>query len=490
MRGLPTLVAFLLLLAPLGVVGQGEDPSSSSSSTTMPEAPGSPPDNSTGNSTGNGATSSPRGPPGDGCPLPRERPDNQTEIDACTQRYCRENPGDQRRCEAEEPESGPRPPAGWEAWCRDEARDDSQRDRCRQALAEFEGERDGRWISFRVDAANVTLLDYRIAGGLVLESIHLETGSENLTVQRSGSALRIGDGDSELVLHDNPTGLVRFKGDDGSITVVLAAGSRVDRSEDGLVARIQLPDGRVAHLRSDNATWLDARTVLMTGFGAILVPAAERPQEGPAQDAEEQDRGEKVKAAIEERRIGAEITLHSPRGLAAAASDDGNGSVEVLAYDDVEVKVQMPAAAVATPEAPIRIEVSAELEHGRTIVLNLNRSLLDSARPDSLVLRYFDLHEQADGSVLETEVVLRMASSLQDVLEAGDDSGQPEFWVVEDANGLQALVSVPHWSTHIITVGSLAQLSSPNVVAGLAIGVAASLLAAGVMFWPRRPEDD
>lgn len=489
MRGLPTLVAVLLLLAPLGVAGQGEDPSSSSSTTTASERPGSQ-GNATGNATGNSTSPSPQaGPAADGCPLPRERPDNQTEIDACKERYCRENPDDQRRCGPEQPESGPRPPAGWEAWCRDEAREDSQRDRCRQALAEFEGERDGRWISFRVDAANTTLLDYRVAGSPVLESIHLETGSDNLTVQRTGSALRIGDGDSELVLHDNPTGLVRFKGDDGSITVVLAAGSQVARSEDGLVARIQMPDGRVVHLRSENATWLDSRTVLMAGFGAILVPAAERPQEGPAQDAEQQDRGEKVKAAIEERRIGAEITLRSPGGL-AAATEDGNGSVEVLAYDDVEVKVQMPAGAVATPEAPIRIEVSAELEHGRTIVLNLNRSLLDSARPDSLLLRYFDLHEQADGSVLETEVVLRMASSLQDILEAGDDGGQPEFWVVQDANGLQALVSVPHWSAHAITIGSLAQLSSPNVLAGLAIGVAASLLAAGVMFWPRRPEED
>lgn len=485
MRGLATLVAFLLLLAPLGVAGQGgdEDPERSSSSTSSSQGP----DPEPGNTTGNSSSPSPA-PEGDGCPLPQERPDNQSEIDSCKQRYCRENPEDERRCRSEQPPAR-RPPAGWEAWCRDEAREDSQRDRCRQALAEFEGERDGRWVSFRVDAANATLLDYQVAGSPVLDSIHLETGSENLTVQRSGSALRIGDGDSELVLHDDPTGLVRFKGDDGSMTLVLAAGSQVDRSEDGLVARIQLPDGRVAHLRSDNATWLDSRTVLMAGFGALLVPAADRPQDGPAEDADEQDRDEKVKVAIEERRIGAEITLHPPRDR-AAATDDGNGSVEVLAYDDVEVKVQMPSGDVATPEAPIRIEVSAELKDGRTIVLNLNRSLLDSAEPDSLVLRYFDLYEQDDGSVVETEVVIRMASGLQDVLDAGDDSGQPEFWVVEDANGLQALVSVPHWSAHAITIGSLARLTSPNVMAGLAIGVAASLLAAGVMFWPRRPEDD
>lgn len=490
MRGSATLLALLLLLSPLGAAqdyGHEGTRSSSSSTTGDPHSEENSTEGADGNSTSSGNSTS-DGPRGDGCPMPQGQPDNQTELDACKERYCRENHEDARRCGSEdEAPEGPRPPQGWERWCRDEARDDSQRERCRQALAHYESDGDDRWISFRVDAANATLLDYTVDGSPLLESIHLETGSGNLTVHRTGSVLRLGDEDSELVLHDAPTGLVRFKGDDGSITVTLVNGSHVDRSEDGRVARIQLPDGRVAHLRADNATWLDNRTVLMAGFGAILLPAADREGqgEGEGEETEHGERDEKVQEAIENRKVGAEITL---RGQADARAG-GNGSVEVLAYDDVEVAVLLPSGKFATPEAPIRIEVGAELDEGRTIVLNVNRSLLESADPGALVLRYFDLYDQPDGSILETEVVFRSASSLQDILDPSDDGGAPEYWVVEDANGIQVLASVPYWSVHAITVGSLARVT-PSVMAGVAIGVAGSLVAAAVMLWPRKPEDE
>ncbi len=264
----------------------------------------------------------------------------------------------------------------------------------------------------------------------------------------------------------------------------------MQHSEDGTAARIEYSGGRIGHLRSENATFLDDHTVLAMGFMALLVPH-ERESESSPGDDEGERRDDKVNDAIEDRRIGAEITLHQPAPAIAAAAD-GNASdgVEVLAYDDVQVHVQMPSSGVATPEAPIRIEVSADLAEGRTIVLNVDRSLLESADPESLVLGYFDLHEQADGSILETEILFRQASSLQDVLDPTDDGGSPEYWVVEDANGLQLMSSVPHWSAHAITLGSLALITAPNVMAGLMIGVAGSLVAGAVLFWPRRAEDD
>ncbi|HUR25589.1 MAG TPA: hypothetical protein VM327_06210 [Candidatus Thermoplasmatota archaeon] len=492
MRASAFLLALLLLLVPLGTAQDGSDgsSSSSSSSSSSPAPGGEEPDRGPG--TGDGASPT----HADGCPLPEEGPDTPEETRACHERFCRENPSQERCRPAETRDGADRGPGEWRRWCRDEARDDAdaERGRCRQALSDFGGGREGRWISFRVDAANASLLDYRVDGLLVAESIHLETGSDNLTVHSTGSALRIGDEDTELVLHDDPTGLVRLKADDGSLTIILPEGSSAQRSTDGDIARIAYEGGRVGHLRADNATFLDGHTILASGFLALLVPEG-RQDEAKAEHHDEAESGH-VTDAIEHRRVGAEITLRpAHKGQAAMASGadtpgTGNGSVEVLAYDDVEVQVQMPAGDHATPDAPIRIEVSADLDEGRTIVLNVERSLLESVDPDALVLRYFDLHDQSDGSVLETEVVFRQAAGLQDVLDPTDDSGNPEYWVVEDANGLQVLASVPHWSAHAITMGSLARLTGPNVMAGLALGVAGSLLAAGVLFWPRRPEED
>ena len=493
MRALASLLALLFLLVPLGAAQGGEgggDPGpGSSSGSSSDEADGNQTSDADGNQTSEDDGSSGSD---DGCPLPEEGPDTPEETEACRERYCRDNPRAERCRSGEDDErrGADRGPSEWRRWCRSEAAEDAQRDRCRQELAEF-GSGDGRWISFRVDAANASLLDYRVGGLLVAESIHLETGSDNLTVRSTGSALRIGDGDTELVLHDDPTGLVRLKAADGSLTILLPAGSSVQGAEDGSIARITYEGGRIGHLRADNATFLDERTVLASGFLALLVPEGRQEQQAVSDDPDDEDEGKSVTDAIEHRRVGAEITLRHRAGQAAMADGArGNGSVEVLAYDDVEVQVQMPDGATATPDAPIRIEVSAELAEGRTIVLNVERALLESADPESLVVRYFDLHEQLDGSVLETEVVFRMAAGLQDVLDPTDDSGSPEYWIVEDANGLQVLASVPHWSAHAITMGSLAKLAGPNVMAGLALGVAGSLLAAGVLFWPRRPEDE
>jgi hypothetical protein len=424
--------------------------------------------------------------------MPERKPDTEAEAQACKEQYCRENPRErvcvQQRQERQESAadnaSAERGPREWQRWCRGEAREDTGRERCRTELARFGASGQGQWVSFRVDAANATLLDYRVAGSPVLDSLHLETGSDNLTVRATGAALRLGDEDTELMLHDDATGLVRLKGDDGSLLLVLPAGTRVDRTDDGTVARLQYPDGRVAHLRIGNATWLDGRTVLAEGFAALLVNP---PEEKSGHDDEVQA---EVKDAIEERKVGAEITLHG-RPAAGRAAAEGNSSVDVLAYDDVQVEVRMPSGAVATPDAPIRVEVSADLKEGRTIVLNVNRSLLEATDPQALVLRYFDLHERDDGSTLETEVVFHQASSLQDVLDARDDSGQPEYWVVQDANGVQVLASVPHWSAHAITIGSLAVLHvTPNVAIGIVAGVAGSVVAAVAMLWPRRRMDE
>lgn len=346
------------------------------------------------------------------------------------------------------------------------------------------GDERGRdWISFRVDAANATLLDYTISGLHALESLHLDLDDGNLSIERVGATLHVRDGDAELRLHDIPTGLIRFKGDDGNVTLAFPAEVGVERGQLG--ARIAYGNGREGHLVADNATWLDNSTVQLNGFFAFHVPArgAAADPQAPARVQEaEQHKDE----AREHGRIGAEVNLR-PQALQAlsAASD----AVEVLAYDDVDVVVD--EASLAHPDVPIRVVVSSELDEGRTIVLNVDEGLLASTNPSHLILRYFDLHNQTDGSVLETEVVFAAASGLQDVLEPTDDGGQPEYWVVEDANGVQVLVSVPHWSAHAITVASIATaFSAPSVAVGIVAGAAASLVMGVLLFLPRRRDDE
>jgi hypothetical protein len=180
---------------------------------------------------------------------------------------------------------------------------------------------------------------------------------------------------------------------------------------------------------------------------------------------------EALKDGKRRSKVGAEIAL--TRG-------EGDKGVQVLSYDNVTVKVR-GTDRVARPGNPINITLSSNLTEGRTFAFTLNRSLLPSDDPDRLVLRYFDVH--ADGN---TEVKFQRADSLADVLDPTNDAGQPEYWVVKDSNGLQVLVSVPHWSTHVVTLGGLDAIVPPSALVGLFAGVLASGIAAVALFVPRR----
>lgn len=435
MRAAAWLLSLLLLLAPMGLAQDG-DSSSSSSSTSGPPSRGPPAacdDDADGNQT---------------CP-PRG---NRTE---------------------------PRPRDG----CRDDE-DDEAAAHCERAVRAIGDERGRDYISFQVDAANATLLDYSIAGLLALERLQLDLDDGNLSIERSGATLHVRDGDAELRLHDIPTGLIRFKGDDGNVTLQFPADAAIERGEQG--ARIAYAGGREGFLVADNATWVDNSTVQLNGFFAFHVPARGAPAQAPAAAIEAEERKDEAR---ENGRIGAEISLKPRPAQASGAALALDDSVEILAYDDVDVVVDLPEQ--ASENAPLRVVVSSELDEGRTIVLNVDEALLASTDPADLVLRYFDVYNRTDGSVYETEVVFASASSLQDVLEPMDDGGQPEFWVVEDANGVQVLVSVPHWSAHAITVASIATaFTAPNVAVGIVAGAAASLVMGVLLFLPRRRDDE
>lgn len=265
---------------------------------------------------------------------------------------------------------------------------------------------------------------------------------------------------ARIQIHDEPNGLIAFHSKEGSVTLDFAAAEKIQKFEHS--ARILMAGGQNVLLRFDQANWISDDVVEIYGFGGIHLPPPPQAR-GPVQQG--------LQDAVADRRLGAEVAIRGPR-----AQED---AVNVLSYDDLQVRVAQPNGPM-TPENPLEIRVEANLTEGRTVALNLDPSLLPSLKSE-LVLRYFN--EQDDGT--RTEVVFRQASNLQDILDPTDDGGQPEYWVTRDADGLHVLVSVPHWSIHVFTVGGIAILE-PNIMVGLVAGLAATGLAGVAMFARRR----
>ncbi len=337
--------------------------------------------------------------------------------------------------------------------------------------------RSGTYVSFDGALRDGTLRNYSVSGILLLESAAYLGPLDEAEVERHGAAWEAtfesddssgeGSGEDRLRVHDIPTGLLSFQGGgSGAFRVDLPDGAIVVRH--GEETRITLGD-RVARLVAPNATW-DGDTVTTDGFLSIHLAPPDRSGRPENRTEEREDR---IQDAIERRHVAAEVAVRLRNGE--------GGPVHVSTYDDVQVEVADPAGP-ATPDAPVRIVVSADLPEGRTLVLDVDESLLVG---DALELHYFDVN--ADGT--ETEVVFRQAAGLPDVLDPTDDAGQPEYWVVEDADGVQVLVSVPHWSVHAITLASLSE-AAPSILVGAVAGVAGAAVAAVVLLWPRRRHEE
>jgi hypothetical protein len=99
----------------------------------------------------------------------------------------------------------------------------------------------------------------------------------------------------------------------------------------------------------------------------------------------------------------------------------------------------------------LNVNVSAPSQTGpKVIVFNLNATTINLANLNNLGIMY-------DGQLIHP------AANVDAVLH-GRSTDTPTFAVVITQSGVQVLVLVPHFSTHIITIMNMSQLSAPTVL--------------------------
>lgn len=354
--------------------------------------------------------------------------------------------------------------------CAAEHRCEAGGDRCAEQDRSHSHDEAFRHISFEPFDGHLGLEAYRVGGLLVLERASHDGSGPPEVQQRGRTYVADADG-ARLELHDNPTGLLRFKGD-GVLALRFPADAVIQERGDSLHIDYGQRSGR---LIADNRS-VDGDIVRVERFASLHVSAQGSPADRGPEEGPEAQRHEQIERAKENRKVGAEVRLQ--RGAAP-----GEGA-QVLAYDDLDVRVELPAEA-ATEATPLRVEVSANLTEGRTVVLDVDPAYLQG---QELRVRYFDLFD-VDGARIQEEVEIRQADSLEDILDPSDDDG-PEYLVVmvPSTGAVQVLASIPTWSTHAITIASVGEfLSQPSVLIGVGAGLGGTLAAALAMFWrPRR----
>ncbi len=380
----------------------------------------------------------------------------------CKQHYCAEHPD---ACQGDC--AGSNQAACYTAHCEEQGdcRHDPTMPPCSEAAGCDDQAPPLRHISFDVHEETMTMFEYTVSGHLIFESITIGGGTpEGVEARMHGSVLVVKGDDWELRMHDNPTGTISYKGVHDLI-LTLPADAQVQLRDHG--ARIVYAENGFGILAS-KALSVDGQTLVVSEQMAFHVK--------PAGDFRQDDKDDdEVRAAQARGHVGGEIKIRS----SARAQSDNADQVEVIQYDDVTMTVKAPEK--ATVDDPLVVTFDADLQEGRTFVLDVDPALI--VGPE-LQLRYFDVAD--DGH--RTEVVFQQADSLVDVLDATAGT-QPEYWVVQDADGWQVLVKVPNWSVHEITIASIGEfVTQPSVLIGIGAGVAGVAVASIVMLRPRRED--
>jgi hypothetical protein len=164
--------------------------------------------------------------------------------------------------------------------------------------------------------------------------------------------------------------------------------------------------------------------------------------------------------AIGEGNVGGEINIWQ---------EDTGYEHEIMIYDSVNIPQ------IDVEQGRVSFVVSGnESSTGKTIAVNVDSSVFDP---------YSEIVVEYDGEPI------RIAEDINDILNPNNDGSHPEYLIVVGSDGIQLLVSVPHFSEHFITFFSLtpeqvAQFFEYAVIAAVGLIV----IAAVVMF--RKGKED
>lgn len=338
----------------------------------------------------------------------------------------------------------------------------SRRDRDRDdegapAVGQFEvrsGERSvvGEFLNFQYDEAGVH--GYAINGTHLFNATILPDEEDDDDGRRRstetlarGSEIRVRTPGYEIRAHDNPGAVTKIE-TDGDVSLHFAPNVNVTLL-DGDRARFQIDD-LAGTIRGDDLSLVGDE--LRSGDGVLLFLDAPRG---------DFDRHRKdLDDAISKGHIGAELSV--------VREDDTNLTEDTVSYGNVTLKT------LKAEHGNLTVLIDGHGFEGRVLVFNVDGRVHGAERAEDLDIKF-------DNESISS------ASNLTDILNPDDDGLDAEYYVVFDpqTQSFQLIVTVPHYSVHVLSVGIIPIPLKPSVVVGVLAGVAL-LAPAGYVLFRRR----
>ena len=176
---------------------------------------------------------------------------------------------------------------------------------------------------------------------------------------------------------------------------------------------------------------------------------------------------------MEEGDIGAEVIVD--------LDSDDELKTEATPYGELEVEVEQ------TEDDAISATFSSEDHDGKTIVMAFAKDIFDSVELD---LTAFEVDEESEDADEEAIDCVQEADDLQDVLDPNNDDECIEWWVVQDKNGVQTLISIYGFSTKRVEIQSVASSAMGGIPGFELVAWALGVLAAIGIVAVRGRRDD
>ncbi|MFN4133918.1 MAG: Ig-like domain-containing protein, partial [Candidatus Hadarchaeales archaeon] len=164
---------------------------------------------------------------------------------------------------------------------------------------------------------------------------------------------------------------------------------------------------------------------------------------------------EKVATAISEGKIALSVTVKV---------EAATGEVKF----ENEFKHQQVSAVVQKRGNNIEVQLTSENTEGRTAIINIDNYALP-------IINIEHVQVFVDGTQIN------MADNYDDVLNPADDGDRPEYLILVGGQGVQVLVSIPHFSTRTITIGTMPTVPVAGVPSFYLVVAAAIVLVVVIL---------
>ena len=312
---------------------------------------------------------------------------------------------------------------------------------------------EGYFISFELNETTGTITNYTLiteeGETVVFDSVSIIDFQPD-EISSQGSVMLISGDDIQIIIHDNPSGMIHVIANDTLATVSFtisegiqvteeAAGDReyVSINGTGVDAIIATDDGIISMDDVDGRT---VSSIVLDDDHAMFKAI-------PSFTYRNRVSEQALMQALMQSRLAGEISLMVRNGSAV--------------YNTMEYQYQFRIHVMEAQQNRIMLQVSSDDHQGRLVLMNMDRETFN--------LQNRELVVKLDGATVQ------QASSLDVLYANGQESDDAKYCVLTDGEVTQILAYIPSFSAHSLSIESML----PEVFGPM--GIAAMIAAVGVL---------